>query len=770
LEPFYNKTGITVHVIAFGEAELRAEMLADLKKGSPYYDGFVGPSSEFFNLIICPDCRPEQRPLIQPLSDWVREDADIAWYDIAAYERTITTVYKGEIYMVPLDADAMLLYYRTDILQQAGFDKPPDTWEEYIQVSQALQDLDMNGDGIPDYATCTGKTNSSKFDLNAYFFMSYVSSYLQYNGTHQGVFFDAETMAPMSNTTAFSQVWSIYKDITRYGPELETDIWTSWDLFAAGRCAMVLTFGDILGIIKNTSVANVTSSTILPGTREIYNRRTNQMETCTADLCPFMDAKGINRAPFATPGYAGYVSRFTKDDRKKAAYDFLSFLAQPAQSQVAVFQGLGQDIFRKSHLNSTLWFDNGYSNVTTVNTINSLHTVLESPNVAIPMPAIEQYAYFTAFTTWNKCYLFDECTLDEAQAGLTRDWTALLQQHGLREQHTLYAVMLGNPEPVYSYQINLSDSLMIGFLCLASFIIVVALFFLFFVVKCRDYKLIRATQPTFHYGTIIGALAMLIGIILVNIQPPINDYCTASLWLVLMGFGLLHANLSAKMFRIWRLSDVTSLEIRVIKDIHLVPFVAGIAALYIVPLAVWTALDPPQLHAYTTNLPPDQYMMICGTGDIGVKIFIVLLSLCCALLLVGCVFAYLNRNVATIYNESRQVAASIYTFSFAAIVLVPMIFTIHDYLVVHITLSAVICFCTLVTLVTLFLFKLLRIIRKGDTSPHGKSSQSHRTSSFTEQSSQLNELKLEVEKLMKENSELREEIKMVKLDTCHQSA
>eukprot|EP00029_Vermamoeba_vermiformis_P009466 TRINITY_DN4723_c0_g1_i1.p1 TRINITY_DN4723_c0_g1~~TRINITY_DN4723_c0_g1_i1.p1 ORF type:complete len:117 (+),score=13.19 TRINITY_DN4723_c0_g1_i1:47-397(+) len=83
-------------------------------------------------------------------------------------------------------------------------------------------------------------------------------------------------------------------------------------------------------------------------------------------------------------------------------------------------------------------------------------------------------------------------------------------------------------------------------------------------------------------------------------------------------FSSLNANLSAKMFRIWRLSDVKSLEIRVIKDIHLVPLVAGIAVLYIVPLAVWTVLDPPRLHPYTTNLPPDQYLMICGTGATGV--------------------------------------------------------------------------------------------------------------------------------------------------------
>ncbi len=767
VDAFYNQTGITVNVIAFSEADLQSEMLADLKKGSPYYDGFVGGGSEFYLLIMCPDCNPDIRPLLQPLSDWVRDDAAIAWYDIATFERTTTSVYKGEIYMVPMDADALLLYYRTDVLQQAGFDAPPSTWDEYIQIAKALHGVDMNRDGIPDYATCTGKKNSTIFDLNAYFFMVYASPFLQYNGTHQGVFFDAETMAPMSNTTGFAQVWSLYKEMLQYGAELEVDFWDSMSLFAEGRCAMFISFGDVLGPIRGSVVENVTGVSIPPGSKQVYNRDTNQMEPCTADMCKFMDAQGINRAPFATPGYGGYVSRFTEDDRRKAAYDFLSFISQPAQSKVGVFEGLGQDVFRKSLLNVNLWKENGFSNVTSVDAISALGAVMDSPNVAIPMPAIQQDLYFAAFTNWNKCYLFDECTLEQAQAGLTNDWMSLLQQYGERDQHTLYAVMLGNPEPIYAYQVDLSTSLTVSFTTVASFVIAIALFSLTFVVKYRHVKIIRATQPTFHYGTISGAIAMLIAVILINVQPPHDNYCTVSLWLVMLGFSLLYGNLIAKMFRIWRLSDVKSLEIRVIKDIHLVPFVAGVVLLYIIPLAVWTGLDAPKLHSFANNLPQDQYLMVCGTGSTGTIIFITLLALSCTLLLVGCIFAYLNRNVASIYNESRQVATSIYIFSFAAIVLMPMIFTIQDYIVVHITLCAVICFCTLITLIALFLFKFIRIITKrGEISSNSTSNLSvmhtaSNTSSFKEQTD-VRALKHDLERVLKENEALRNEIDNLK--------
>ncbi len=46
--------------------------------------------------------------------------------------------YEGGLYRMPFRSDAGMLYYRTDLLEQAGFE-PPDTTEELLQISQALQ-------------------------------------------------------------------------------------------------------------------------------------------------------------------------------------------------------------------------------------------------------------------------------------------------------------------------------------------------------------------------------------------------------------------------------------------------------------------------------------------------------------------------------------------------------------------------------------------------------------------------------------------------------
>ena len=51
-------------------------------------------------------------------------------------------MYEGKLYRMPLRSDAGMLYYRTDLLSQAGY-PPPETFDELIQISQALQSQDV---------------------------------------------------------------------------------------------------------------------------------------------------------------------------------------------------------------------------------------------------------------------------------------------------------------------------------------------------------------------------------------------------------------------------------------------------------------------------------------------------------------------------------------------------------------------------------------------------------------------------------------------------
>lgn len=47
--------------------------------------------------------------------------------------------YNGELYRMPFRSDAGMLYYRTDLLKQAGYDEPPETFAELVEMSQDIQ-------------------------------------------------------------------------------------------------------------------------------------------------------------------------------------------------------------------------------------------------------------------------------------------------------------------------------------------------------------------------------------------------------------------------------------------------------------------------------------------------------------------------------------------------------------------------------------------------------------------------------------------------------
>lgn len=47
--------------------------------------------------------------------------------------------YEGDLYRMPVRSDAGMLYYRTDLLEQGGY-QPPETFNELMEISKALQE------------------------------------------------------------------------------------------------------------------------------------------------------------------------------------------------------------------------------------------------------------------------------------------------------------------------------------------------------------------------------------------------------------------------------------------------------------------------------------------------------------------------------------------------------------------------------------------------------------------------------------------------------
>jgi ABC-type glycerol-3-phosphate transport system substrate-binding protein len=124
--------------------DLRDQLIADLRKGSPFYDAFIFNGQLKSELILCSDCDPEQRPLIAPLTELIRNDPALQWNDVAVFQRTTNSAYDGDIFTVPVDGgkfrncsessqlnntllDFHYMFYRKDVLDMFGFGVPQ-TW------------------------------------------------------------------------------------------------------------------------------------------------------------------------------------------------------------------------------------------------------------------------------------------------------------------------------------------------------------------------------------------------------------------------------------------------------------------------------------------------------------------------------------------------------------------------------------------------------------------------------------------------------------------
>ncbi|MGK3757258.1 MAG: hypothetical protein ACI8RD_009572, partial [Bacillariaceae sp.] len=128
-----------------------------------------------------------------------------------------------------------------------------------------------------------------------------------------------------------------------------------------------------------------------PGSTQVFNRTSGNLETCTPELCPYglyFDEIGIvNRPSYsAFGGWAGGVSNDSPTWEQNAMADFISYISNSVQSLTDVLPNQRSNFvtpYRYSHLISSNWTDVGYDESTiseykdTIQEVNSGNTVME---------------------------------------------------------------------------------------------------------------------------------------------------------------------------------------------------------------------------------------------------------------------------------------------------------------------------------------------------------------------------------------------------------
>ena len=438
---FEKATGAKVEVVTVPFADLYQKILTDFSTKTNSYDA----------IVFAPQWMGDYVPAgyLEDVSDRVKADKALQWDDIAPFFRDFSATYQGKVYSIPLDGDFQMVYYRSDILAKDGV-KPPETWDDYIAIAQRYQGKDLNGDGKADYGSCLAMKRSAQ---SYWMFISVAGAYLQSKGTAQGAFFDVDNnlqplFGPNEGTAA---ALDVYKTISKLGPpdQLNLDVGDTRGLFTSGRCALSIDWGDIgtLAIDPATSkVQDKVGSVILPGSKRVLDRKTGKLVACDATICPHA-TNGVNHAPFAAfGGWSGAVNKAKPDNVKTAAYAFLSYMSQPAQSSVDVTLGkTGFNPYRTSHFsNLDIWVKAGMSQAAAKDYLGAIQASLQSPNMVLDI-RIPQNAFYegTALDTALAQFLAGEVGRDAAAKQIADQWNKKTDELGRDKQLAAYKATLG---------------------------------------------------------------------------------------------------------------------------------------------------------------------------------------------------------------------------------------------------------------------------------------------------------------------------------------
>jgi len=436
---FEKMTGAKINVITVPFSDLYTKILTDWSSGTNSVDAAVFAPQWMGDYV--------SGGFIEDISNRVTKDKDLQWDDIGPFFRDFSARYLGKTYLIPLDGDFHMIYYRSDVFAANNL-KPPETWDDYVADAKALNGKDMNGDGTPDYGSCISK----KRNAQAYWFITSIAgAYIQSQGTGQGVFFDTKDMKPLVNNDAFSKALDVLKETTKFGPpnEINLDVGDTRSLFTSGRCALSIDWGDIgpLAVDPATSkVIDKVGAAILPGSKEVLNRATGKLEACSKETCPYA-VNGINHSPYAAfGGWSGGINAHASDKVKEAAYAFLSYMSQPAQSSVDVTIGkTGFNPYRLSHFkNLDVWIKSGMSEAAAKNYLGAISDSLNSPNMMLDLriPQNQKYQQVVEDEAVSR-FLSGEIDKAAAMKAIEDGWNSLNDEIGKDDQLKAYKASLG---------------------------------------------------------------------------------------------------------------------------------------------------------------------------------------------------------------------------------------------------------------------------------------------------------------------------------------
>ena len=167
-----------------------------------------------------------------PLDDFIAADPE---FDLGDFEPAMLDAFRrdGKLYGIPKDYSTLVLFYNPEMLAEAGFDRPPETWEELAHYAEKLT-LDTNGDGRID------QTGFGLVDG-----LEYVLPFIWQNGSR----LIGEDGEPNLDDPALIETLEYLQTMRRKGhARLPSEIGAAWNMDGMGRERVAMSMSGLWAV------------------------------------------------------------------------------------------------------------------------------------------------------------------------------------------------------------------------------------------------------------------------------------------------------------------------------------------------------------------------------------------------------------------------------------------------------------------------------------------------------------------------------------------
>ncbi|KAF9360258.1 Metabotropic GABA-B receptor subtype 2, isoform C [Mortierella sp. AD094] len=274
-----------------------------------------------------------------------------------------------------------------------------------------------------------------------------------------------------------------------------------------------------------------------------------------------------------------------------------------------------------------------------------------------------------------------------------------------------------------------SSPIAIVIVCVAGLGVLFSVVTMVIVVLHRDAQVIKASSPLFCCLELCGFM-LLYSSVITGLDIPNKFSCLARPFTLNVGFILVISNIVAKNFRVYRIFHNIYVTKRVIRDSHLLKIVGAILTVNLTVMTIWFLRTPPTLEQIVMEDLTTYWDCNSQSGE-STPYFVFLFIYNVALLLLATYLAYKNRNVAANYNECRQIAFVVYNILLSGCIAMPTVFLPQDqYLTKFFLTNVVLLFGTTVSLMFMFLPKLMKLYSQIERSTQGDRTEIAEESSF----------------------------------------